>query len=54
MTLQSHAEVIRPDRHPELAREIIENLFGAGAVAMRVHGFQARITQRKFRPRLLR
>jgi hypothetical protein len=34
MALQRHAEVVRPDRHPELPREIVENLTGCGALMM--------------------
>jgi hypothetical protein len=31
MTLQRHTEVVRPDRHPELPREIVEMIAENGA-----------------------
>ena len=45
--------MVRPDRHPEFPREIVEYLAGGSAFIVRLHGFQSCIAQRYCWHRLL-
>ena len=46
VTLQRGTKVIRPDRHTEFPRKIVQEFGGRGAFAMRLYGLQTGVADR--------
>src|SRR5205085_10805581 len=47
MTLQRGTKMIRPDRHPEFPRQIVEEFGGGGVLPMSPYGLQTGVADRK-------
>ena len=45
MSLQGHAEMVRPHGQPEFSCEIIEDFIGTNTLSVRLHGFERSLAQ---------